>query len=503
MNSRQLIGLALGITALAFFVTAPPLGGMSPAAQKMAGVVIIMACFWIGEVVPIEVTALFPLIGLPLFGIAGSREAASPYADHIIFLFLGGFMIATAMRKWNLHYRMALAITLKVGTSPRRLVLGFMTATAFLSMWISNTATTIMMFPIALAVVTEIIGKSRAGEEQVKNVAPALMLGIAYSASVGGIATLIGTPPNAIFAGSVKKLFPGAGEVSFSHWFGAGLPFALVFIPLIWLYLVRIALPVPTGTGRVGRDFIQKELEKIGPWSRGEKIVSAVFFSTAFLWAFRQPIEIGWFVIPGWSSVLPNPQMIHDSTVAIFMSFVLFLIPVDWKKKEFTMNWEWAMKIPWGVLILLGGGFSLARGVQVSGLAEWLGNNLAIFKGIHPIFLVLIVCLAMTFLTEVTSNTATTTLMMPILACLSRPLGVHPFLLMIPATMSASCAFMLPVATPPNAIVFGSGQLTIPVMARAGFWINLMGAVVIMVLTFTLVRSVFGISLDVIPTWAQ
>ena len=468
----------------------------------MAGVVILMACFWIGEVVPIEVTALFPLIGLPILGIAGSREAAAPYADHIIFLFLGGFLIATAMQRWNLHHRIALAITLKVGTSPRRLVLGFMVATAFLSMWISNTATTIMMFPIALAVVTEIIEEKSAGEERKKNIAPALMLGIAYSASVGGIATLIGTPPNAIFAGSVKKLFPGAEEISFSQWLGVGLTFAAIFIPLIWLYLVRISLPVPKGSGKVGRELIRRELEKLGPWSRGEKIVFSIFIITALLWAFRRPIAIGWLVIPGWSGLLPDPKMIHDSTVAIVMSFLLFLIPVDWKKKEFAMNWEWALKIPWGVLILLGGGFSLAKGVQASGMAEWLGNGLTIFQGIHPVLLVLIICLTMTFLTEVTSNTATTTLMMPILACLSQALRVHPFLLMIPATMSASCAFMLPVATPPNAIVFGSGHITIPLMARAGLWINITGAIVITIATFALVCPVFDISLDIIPTWA-
>ena len=503
MNIRQLTGLVLGLTGFLILVLIPSVGGMAPLAQKMAGIVILMACFWIGEVIPIEATSLFPLIGLPLFGIASSREAAAPYADHIIFLFLGGFLIATAMRKCNLHQRIALHLTRRVGTSPRRLVLGFMIATAFLSMWISNTATTIMMFPIGLAVISRLLEEEKDSHPHQKNFAPALMLGIAYAASVGGVATLIGTPPNAIFAGSIKKLFPAAGEISFSQWFFIGLPLALILIPLIWLFLVRFALPVPRGDSRAGREIIEKELKKLGPWSRAEKVVFIIFITTAFLWAFRRPIEIGPLRIPGWSSLLPHPKMIHDSTVAIFMSFLLFLIPVDWKKREFALNWEWAVKIPWGVLILLGGGFSLARGVQSSGLAHWLGNSLSGFQGIHPVFLVLAICLMMTFLTEVTSNSATSTLMMPVLASLSLGLRVHPLLLMIPATISASCAFMLPVATPPNAIVFGSGYITIPQMARVGLALNLAGALFITLLTFALICPIFGISPSVLPPWAQ
>lgn len=501
MKGKQRIGLILGVLCLLGLTLAPPLGGLPPAAQNMAGILLLMAFFWICEVIPMEATSLFPLIGLPLLGITNFDQAAVPYADQTIFLFLGGFFIAAAMAKWNLHHRLALLITRRVGVSPRRLVLGFMISTGFISMWISNTAAALIMYPIGLAIIHKILG-DHPQDVKLKNFAPALMLGIAYSASVGGIATLIGTPPNMIFAGSVIKLFPGAGEISFLQWFAVGFPYAVIFTFIIWLYLVRVALPLPPNIQQGGREIIEGELKKLGPWSRGEKCVFTVFLATAFLWTFRQPIEIGSLFIPGWSAILPHPEMIHDSTVAIFMSFLLFLIPINREKKEFALDWETAVKIPWGLLILLGGGFALAKGVQVSGLGEWISHRLSVLEGVNPILVVLIVNLFTIFLSEFTSNTAQATLMMPILAYLAIGLHIHPFLLMVPATIAVSSAFMMPVGTPPNAIAFGSGYLTIPQMVRVGFWLNVTAAVLVTILTFTLICPVLGISPSIMPAWA-
>lgn len=493
---RQRIGLFLGPILFILIMILPLASGMTPQAKMAAAVAVLMATWWITEALPIPATALIPLLLFPLFGIMSASQVAARYADQNIFLFIGGFFIAMAMQRWELHKRIALYIIKFLGTSPTRLILGFMVATAFLSMWISNTATTMMMFPIGLAVILHaetMVKKARLDiptQPGSFNFGTALMLGIAYAASIGGVATLVGTPPNIVFAGMARSLFPKASEIGFLDWFKVGLPFVIVFLPVTWLYLTRVALRLRLKEIPGEKAIIEQDLSMLGNMSRGEIMTLAVFVFVALSWIFRKNIDIGFLTIPGWSNLLGLENYVHDSTVAICGALLLFILPVDFRKREFVLNWEWAVKIPWGIILLFGGGFALAAGFQSSGLAQWIGERLAFLGGIHPVLMIASICLLMTFLTEVTSNTATTTMMMPVLGSMAVALSMHPFLLMIPAAMSASCAFMLPVATPPNAIIFGSGYLRIPDMARTGFFLNLIGVVII-----TLVVYLLGIPL--------
>jgi len=327
----------------------------------------------------------------------------------------------------------------------------------------------------------------------------ALMLGIAYAASIGGIATLVGTPPNIVFAGIFKSLFPQAPEIGFLDWLKIGLPFVIIFLPTTWFYLTRIILPPRLKRIPGGKDVIEKDLEALGTMKIGEKLTLIVFIIVAIAWIFRQNIDIGFFTIPGWSHLLGISEYVHDSTVAICGAILLFMLPVNFKKREFVLNWQWAVRIPWGIILLFGGGFALAAGFQTSGLAQWIGERLSFLSGMPIIVMILCICLLLTFLTEVTSNTATTTMMMPVLGSMAVAMTVHPFLLMIPATISASCAFMLPVATPPNAIIFGSGYVRIPDMAKVGFFLNLIGALIITLLVYFLVIPIFKINTLPIP----
>ena len=502
---RHKIGLFLGLLLFVLILISPGLPGLSMQAKNVAAVAVLMATWWITEAIPIPATALLPLILFPLLGIMAAKEVSVRYADQNIFLFMGGFFIAMAMQRWDLHKRIALYIVRLLGTSPRRIVLGFMIATAFLSMWISNTATTMMMFPIGLAVIlhaANMIEKEKLGINTTPgrfNFGLALMLGIAYSASIGGIATLVGTPPNIVFAGIVKSMFPKAPEIGFLDWFKVGLPLVVIFLPITWVYLTRIAAPPRIKRIPGGKDVIENDLRELGSMKTGEKLTLLVFVFVALAWIFRRSIDLGAFVIPGWSNLLGIDKYVHDSTVAIFGAILLFLIPVNFKKRVFVLNWEWGLRIPWGIILLFGGGFALAAGFQKSGLAQWIGERLSFLCGVPVIVMILCICLLLTFLTEVTSNTATTTMMMPVLGSLAAATCIHPFLLMIPAAMSASCAFMLPVATPPNAIIFGSGYLRIPDMARVGFFLNIIGAIIITLVVYFLVIPIFNINALPLP----
>lgn len=502
---RPKIGLFLGLLLFAFCIVLPTFEGFSVQAKGTAAVALLMATWWITEAIPIPVTALLPLILFPILGIMSAKDVSMRYADQNIFLFMGGFFIAMAMQRWNLHKRIALYIVRLLGTSPSRIVLGFMVATAFLSMWISNTATAMMMFPIGLAVIYHAANMLEREKSEINttpgnfNFGIALMLGIAYSASIGGIATLVGTPPNIVFAGIVKSMFPKAHEIGFLDWLKIGFPLVLILLPTTWFYLIRIAVPPKIKRIPGGRDVIERDLQELGRIGLGEKLTLLVFIIVALAWIFRCSIDIGVFVIPGWADLLGVSAYVHDSTVAIFGAILLFLLPVDFKKRTFVLNWEWALRIPWGIILLFGGGFALAAGFQTSGLAQWIGKSLSFLCGVPVIIMILSICLLLTFLTEVTSNTATATMMMPVLGALAAATRVHPFLLMIPATMSASCAFMLPVATPPNAIIFGSGYLRIPDMARVGFFLNIVGAIVITILVYFLVIPIFNINTLPLP----
>ena len=501
-STLKLGGLVGGVVVGVVMLNLPTPEGMTEAGQRAAAVTAWMAIWWLTEAVPLAATALLPIAMFPLLGIQNGREVTRAYGDANIFLFAGGFFIAMAMQKWNLHERIALNIVLRTGTNANRLVLGFMLATAFLSMWISNTATTLMMLPIALAVIDQL--EQRVSEGDASNFGICLLLGIAYSASIGGVATLIGTPPNGVLLAQFEGLFEGEPEIGFFQWMMVGVPFTAVMLPACWLLLTRVLFRFRDLKFTGAHDEIAGRIRDLGPMNRGELIVLAVWVITAFAWIFRADIDLGFTVIPGWSRLLPEPGYIHNGTVAIAAAVILFAIPVDRKKGEFALDWDWAKRIPWDVLILFGGGLAIAGAFRSTELVQWIGDKLVLLEGVHPFFVILAIAGLLTFVTELTSNVATTSIMLPILGgAAAQAMGVNPLLLMIPAAISASCAFMLPVATPPNAIVFGGGRITVPQMARAGILINLTGMVMVTCLTYFVATQVFGIVLGEVPSWAE
>lgn len=476
--SGLLIGLALFILVL--LVPGPV--GLTVEGQRVAAVAVLMATWWMTEAIPLPATALLPIPLFPLLNVMSTGDATTPYANHLIFLFLGGFLLALAMQRWELHRRIALGVVARVGTEPRRMVLGFMIATAFLSMWISNTATVVMMLPIGIAIL------SLLDTEAADSVGTPLMLGIAYAASIGGVATLIGTPPNAILAAAADELLDRS--IGFVEWMYVGVPVAAVMLLATWLLLVRVLFP-PTGdiSGVAAGEVIREQQAALGQMSRGERVVGVVFALTAAGWLLRDPKEIGGITIPGIATYMP---MVTDSAIAIAGAIALFIVPVSLKHRTFALNWEWAEKVPWGVLLLFGGGLSLARGFETSGLAAWIGRQVTGFASLPMLGLIAIVSLLFVLLTELTSNTATATMAMPIMAGVAAGAGAEPLALMAAAALASSMAFMLPVATPPNAIVFGSGQVTITQMVRAGIWLNLIAVVLITITIYLVVGTGFG-----------
>lgn len=479
-----IFGMVMCVTILFSFPDMPD------QARRMLAIAVMMSILWLTEALPIAVTALIPLVAFPLFGIGPPRWVAVPYTDPNVFLFIGGFVLASCMQKWKLHSRLALWILILVGTSPRKILLSCMLVTAFLSMWASNTATVMMMFPIALALTDR--GESP-DEQSKKNFTIALLLGIAYAGSAGGMATLIGSPPNIVFASIVKQLNVIVGDVSFIRWMGIGLPVAIAVLILVYFMLSRVVYRFKPDAFTTNFEQLKTDLKEMGPMSRGEKYIGMIYIVTAILWITRKDLSLGFISIPGWSNVLPYGYLIHDSTVAIFVAILLFLIPVDRKKGLFLMDRDWFKMIPWDIVLLFGGGFALAQGFQKTGLSGYLGQNMA-FLGTLPLFMVmLLIAWFMTFLTELTSNTATTAVMLPVLAASASAAGVSPPYYMLPAVFAASAAFMLPVATPPNAIVFATKRITIIEMARAGLLLNITAAPVIAFITWWLGPLVFNL----------
>lgn len=501
-STTQKIGLILGpvlfFTVLLFFNFDPE----KPVITYMAAVAILMAVWWITEAIPLFATALLPMLLYPLLGIMESNATAPVYFNSTIFLFIGGFMIALTMEKWKLHRRIALFIIRLIGGGPDRIVLGFMIASSFLSMWISNTATAIMMVPIGLAIVFKLEEKFEVAETH--KFTASLMLGIAYGCSMGGIATLVGTPPNLSFARIFQITFPQAEPIAFGTWFLMGLPISAVMLIVVWLVLTKIFFRVPRSL-TIDRTIVNKEYKELGAMSFEEKSVLMIFSLTAILWVFREDLIIGFVTIPGWSQLLSNPDLIDDATVAMFMAMLMFLIPTRTKGTKYSMimGSDVITKLPWNIVLLFGGGFALAKGFQVTGLSVFIGNNFSSLAGMPPIIMVVIICFGLTFLTELTSNTATTEMILPILASVAVAMQINPLLLMIPATISASCAFMMPVATPPNAIVFGSGRIKISEMARVGIVLNIIGVIIVTVMFYLIGTIVFSIDLSVFPGWAK
>ncbi|WP_291787574.1 DASS family sodium-coupled anion symporter [Cecembia sp.] len=484
-NKTAFIGRFLGpvLFLIILFFLKPQ--DMPKEALAMMAVTAWIALWWITEAIPIAVTSLLPLILLPALGALPMSNTAASYSHPMVLLYMGGFMIAMALEKWNLHKRIALTTISFIGTDIQQIVLGFMVATAFLSMWISNTATSLMMLPIAIAVVTQLSPPSAIQEHTPNKIGKALMLAIAYSASIGGVATLIGTPTNIILAGVVKEMY--GYEISFSKWMIFGLPIAIILLIICWQYLIRIAYPFEKSFSVAGgKEEIEKQLMLLGPMSKEEKRVSWVFGLVSFAWISRT------FLL---TSFIPA---LDDTMIAIAGVVLLFVIPSSDHKTK-LLDWKTAEKIPWGILLLFGGGLSLAEGFKVTGLAAWIGNQFVFLDFIAFGLFLLIIITAVNFLTEITSNVATASMILPILAAVSFSMGVHPFGLMVGATLAASCAFMLPVATPPNAVVFGSGYLSIPDMFRAGIWMNILSIIVITLFTYFILPLVWGLDLAIYP----
>jgi len=462
-------------------------------------IALLMAIWWITEAIPLAVTALIPVALFPLFGVVDGKTISSMYFNHLIFLFIGGFLMAFAMERWNLHRRIALRILLIFGISPGRILLGFMLATSFLSMWMSNTATAMMMVPIALSIIMKL--EESLGQVKMGKYSIGLLLGIAYSASVGGIATLVGTPPNLSFARIVSIIFPEMTEISFADWFIYAIPVTILLFIVTWILLYLMYKPKESWEKVQLNDF-KEEYKALGKAKTEEKIVLILFTILAFLWIFRLGFNIQSFAIPGWSRLFKTPSFINDGTVAIFIALLLFIIPSKSKKGERLMNWETANKIPWNIVLLFGGGFALAQGFVDSGLSVWFGEQLAGLADVKPIVLTLANVSMMSLLTELTSNVATTEMILPILAGLSTAIEINPLLLMIPATLASSLAFMLPVATPPNAIIFGTNRIKIKDMVKTGILLNVTGIIIATLVMYFWGTLVFEIDVNVFPEWA-
>lgn len=474
--TKKTIGLFLGPVLFFLIINGFHPEGLSVSANAILASVVWMVVWWTTEAVPIPVTALLPLVLFPLSGGLELSKTSAAYGHKFIFLFLGGFILAIAIEKWNLHKRIALTIIHMVGTSVKNIILGFMLATAFLSMWISNTATSVMMLPIGLAIITQLKDNPATVEDENKIFGKALMLAIAYSASIGGIATLIGTPPNLVFAGVVNEIYNV--EITFSQWIVFGLPISLILLFICWYYLTRIGFKFKQKEFPGGRTEIKRQLDLLGEFSFEEKWVALIFVITGIAWISRS------FIL---KDIFPG---IDDTIIAIASAILLFILPSK-NKLHKLLTWEDAVKLPWGILILFGGGMAIAAGFGGSGLAEWIGTQMALLKEMPLLVLVFLLVLFVNLITEVTSNMALTAMFLPILAPLALVMDVHPFLLMVGATAASTCAFMLPISTPPNAVVFGSGYLKIPDMVKTGFWLNIVSVILIALITYFLLPTLW------------
>ncbi|MCY8101975.1 DASS family sodium-coupled anion symporter [Bacillus haynesii] len=479
-----LLGPALFFAVLLFFFPE----GLSYEGRMVLAITLWVAVWWITEAVPIPAASLLPIVLLPLTGALEGAAVTSSYGDPIVFLFLGGFLIALAMERWNLHKRIALNIISVVGTSTSRIVLGFMAATGFLSMWVSNTAAVMMMLPIGTAIIHQVSAvmkserKDLAGEEA--KFSKALIFSIGYAGTIGGLGTLIGTPPNIILAANIKKLY--GVEVSFGGWMAFAVPVVVILLVAVWLYLTKVAHPIKMKELPGGKELILEEKRKLGKMSFEETMVLLVFGFAAFMWVTRTFL---------WDDKIPG---IDDTMIAIFAASLLFLIP-SLNKGGRVLDWSVSKDLPWGILLLFGGGLALATGFKETGLAEWIGGRLTVLDGFNFVVIVVISATLVLFLTEITSNTATATMILPVLASLALALNVHPYALMVPAAMAANCAFMLPVGTPPNAIIFASGKLKISEMVRTGFIINIFTLILIVGAVFYILPHLWGVDLTVFP----
>ncbi len=510
---RQWTGLALGPLACLAIGSALAPGDAGFTAGWTAGLVALMAIWWITEPVPLWVTACLPLLVYPTLGGAPWYAVLLQYFDPVNFLFLGGMLIAASMQQWGLHRRIALGIVAHIGTGPRRIVLGFMLATGFISLWISNTATTLMMFPIGMAVLWRFEEEVGRADRLLRRFGTALMLGIAYAASIGGIGTKIGTAPNLIFVKEANQVL--GIDVDFLTWVKVGLPIVLIALPAVWFYLVRVACRLPREGFAAGQQAILTERRKLGRMGAGERAALAAFLAAALLWIFRKDIELGPITVPGWwrhwpfgwddvlgvsVSSLPAPlakllsQDVGDAAVAMVIGTALLLVPVNLRPFKTALSPRHAATVPWRLLVLLGGGFAMAYGIQHSGLSAWFTETLNGVGHVSPISLIVLVCLVTVLLSEFASNVATASILVPLLGASAAGFGADPGSLMIAATISASFGFMLPAGTPPNAIVYSSGYLTVPQMAASGVLVDIFGALLVAAMCYLLVPWALGIA---------
>lgn len=493
------VGLFLGPLFFLAILFAPEPSGMPDEAKTTAAVIVMMSTWWLSEAVPLAATALLPLVLLPALGAVDAGAISLPYANKTNFLFLGGLMLATAIERWKLHRRIACHVLARFGDDPSRVVLGFMVATAVISGWISNAATTTMMLPIALAVSSQIASSD---PKLAAHLTPTLMLAVAYAATIGGLATVVGTPPNAVLVGSFTQLFPDAPPITFLEWMKIGVPVVVILIPVTWIYLVRVASPLARFRSSDQRAVVISELRALGDITTPERRVLVSFGLTALLWLFLRPVDLGPVTIPGWSAWTPRPDHIDDSTVAIGVALALFCLPAGDGRGSRLLDWESAVKLPWSVVLLLGGGFALAEATQSTGLADWIGARTAWVGAIPPLAAIFLLALIVSIGTEFMNNTAITTILMPILAASAVAAGCDPRLFLVPATLAASLAFMMPNGTAPNAIVFASGHLRVPFMAKTGLAVNLAGVILVTAVTYLIALPTLGISTDRLPTWA-
>lgn len=483
----------------------------SGAMKNCLAVLVLMVVWWICESIPWGVTGLIPAALFPLIGVSNATQTCAPYANKVVILFIAAFFIAQAMLKWNVHKRIALFIVDKIGSSPRRIVLGFMLASAFLSMWISNTATALMMMPMGMAIIlhTTEVGKrmQREGKLAGINFTPGvyvfgtcLMLGIGYGSNAGGMGTLIGTPPNIIYAGQLAFLFPGSPPVDFAKWLMFGFPMCLITTLALWALLVFVMHRPEITEIPGGSEVIKEEQRNLGPWSRGEKIVGTIFLITALCWIFESEKKIGGITIYGLQTFFP---WVHDSTIAVFMAILLFAVPVSLKKSEFALTWDWAVKIPWGLILLFGGGFSLANGISATGAATWVGNHLAIFADLPMTGLMFGIGAIVSVISTVCTNTATATIFMPILGTMAMATQFDPRFLMVLGCLASQSAYALPVAAAPLAICFGTGYIRMPDFVKTGIAASIIGIIIVVLGIMVLLGPTFGISAHVMPVWAQ
>ena len=479
---NRIIPLLMGPALFGLMELIGPPETMNMAAFQVLCVTAWVAVWWITEAIPIAVTAMLPIILFPLTGALDLSETTSSFGHKYIFLYLGGFILAIAIEKWNLHKRIALNIINLIGSNINTIILGFMVATGFMSMWISNTATSVMMLPIGMAVVSQFKKRDDGETSDADFVGKALMLAIAYSASIGGFATLIGTPPNLVLAGVLEETY--GVKISFMQWMQIGLPISSILLLGCWYYLTRYAYRFEQKEFPGGRQEIKGMLSQLGKMSFEEIVVSWVFIGTALLWISRSLIE----------KFIPA---IDDTIIAMIAGTILFILPASNKTR--IIDWKECTNIPWGIILLFGGGMALAKGFSDTGLAEWIALQMTQMQGLSLLVLILVLVASVNFLTEITSNLATTAMLLPVLAPMAMAFDLHPYMIMVSVTIAASCAFMLPVATPPNAVVFGSGYLRIPDMMRAGIWMNLISIVLVTIVTYYLLPVMWDIVPDVFP----